>query len=203
MAVVFITGPVRSGKSAFAVRLAAESGLDVTYVATAAASPEDAEWRARLARHTRERPQAWRTIETAPLAHEAQLELFRTASASECLLVDALGTWLAAGIGGRIELLEIDYVVFEAQLDREAAEFVDAMLASPARVLVVSEQVGWDVVPVAASARLFRDVMGRMAQRLAARAEAAYLVVAGYALDLRASGEPVEAPGERCIRRSG
>jgi adenosylcobinamide kinase / adenosylcobinamide-phosphate guanylyltransferase len=197
MAVVFITGPVRSGKSAFAVRLAAQSGLDVTYVATAAASPEDAEWRARLARHTRERPQAWRTIETAPLAHDAQLELFRTASASECLLVDALGTWLAAGIGGRIELLEIDYVVFEAQLDREAAEFVDAMLASPARVLVVSEQVGWDVVPVAASARLFRDVMGRMAQRLAARAEAAYLVVAGYALDLRANGEPVEAPGER------
>ncbi len=197
MAVVFITGPVRSGKSAFAVRLAGESGLDVTYVATAAASPEDAEWRARLARHTRERPQAWRTIETAPLAHDAQLELFRTASASECLLVDALGTWLAAGIGARIELLEIDYVVFEAQLDREAAEFVDAMLASPARVLVVSEQVGWDVVPVAASARLFRDVMGRMAQRLAARAEAAYLVVAGYALDLRANGEPVEAPGER------
>ena len=111
--------------------------------------------------------------------------------------MDALGTWLAAGIGARIELLEIDYVVFEAQLDREAAEFVDAMLASPARVLVVSEQVGWDVVPVAASARLFRDVMGRMAQRLAARAEAAYLVVAGYALDLRANGEPVEAPGER------
>jgi adenosylcobinamide kinase/adenosylcobinamide-phosphate guanylyltransferase len=197
MAVVFITGPVRSGKSAFAVRLAGESGLDVTYVATAAASPEDAEWRARLARHTRERPQAWRTIETAPLAHHAQLELFRTASPTECLLVDALGTWLAAGIGARIELLEIDYVVFEAQLDREAAEFVDAMLASPARVLVVSEQVGWDVVPVAASARLFRDVMGRMAQRLAARAEAAYLVVAGYALDLRANGEPVEAPRER------
>jgi adenosylcobinamide kinase/adenosylcobinamide-phosphate guanylyltransferase len=197
MAVVFITGPVRSGKSAFAVRLAGESGLDVTYVATAAASPEDAEWRARLARHTRERPQGWRTIETAPLTHDAQLELFRTASGTECLLVDALGTWLAAGIGARIELLEIDYVVFEAQLDREAAEFVDAMLASPARVLVVSEQVGWDVVPVAASARLFRDVMGRMAQRLAARAEAAYLVVAGYALDLRANGEPVEAPGER------
>jgi len=197
MAVVFITGPVRSGKSAFAVRLARESGLDVTYVATAAASPEDAEWRARLARHTRERPQAWRTIETAPLAHDAQLELFRTASAGECLLVDALGTWLAAGIGARIELLEIDYVVFEAQLDREAAAFVDAMLASPARVLVVSEQVGWDVVPVAASARLFRDVMGRMAQRLAARAEAAYLVVAGYALDLRANGEPVESPGDR------
>jgi adenosylcobinamide kinase/adenosylcobinamide-phosphate guanylyltransferase len=197
MAVAFVTGPVRSGKSAFAVRLARESGLDVTYLATAAAAPEDAEWRARLARHTRERPESWRTIETASLSHTAQLELFRTAQPSECLLVDALGTWLAAGIGARIELLEIDYVVFEAQLDREAAEFVDAMLASPARVLVVGEQVGWDVVPVAASARLFRDVMGRMAQRLAARAERAYLVVAGYAIDLRAHGEAVGGEDDR------
>jgi len=191
MAVVFITGPVRSGKSAFAVRLARESGLDVTYVATAAAAPEDAEWRARLARHTRERPEGWRTVETASLPYAAQLALFRNAKSSECLLVDALGTWLSSGIGARIELLEIDYVVLESQLDREAAEFVDAMLASPARVLAVSEQVGWDVVPVAASARLFRDVMGRMAQRLAARSECAYLVVAGYALDLRANGEAV------------
>lgn len=195
MAVVFVTGPVRSGKSAFAVRLAEESELEVTYVATAAASPEDAEWRARLARHTRERPVGWRTVETATMTHAAQLALFREAKPSQCLLVDALGTWLAAGIGARIELLEIDYVVLETQLDREAAEFVDAMLASPARVLAVSEQVGWDVVPIAASARLFRDVMGRMAQRLAARSERAYLVVAGYALDLRANGIAVGEAG--------
>jgi adenosylcobinamide kinase/adenosylcobinamide-phosphate guanylyltransferase len=191
MAVVFITGPVRSGKSAFASRLAGESGLDVTYVATAAADPEDTEWRARLARHASERPRSWRTVETATLSNSKQLELFAGACAEQCLLVDALGTWLSAGIGARIELLEIDYMVLEAQLEREAAAFVDAMLASAARVIVVSEQVGWDVVPVAASARLFRDVMGRMAQRLAARSERAYLVVAGYALDLRENGEPV------------
>ncbi len=190
MAVVFITGPVRSGKSAFAVRLARESGRAVTYIATAAAAPEDAEWRARLARHVRERPPSWTTVETAPLAQGAQLALFRAASAAQCLLVDAVGTWLAARIGANIELLEVDYVVLEEQLDREAAALVDAMFASPALVLVVAEQVGWDVVPAAASARLFRDVMGRMAQRLARRADGSYLVVAGYALDLRA-GVPV------------
>ncbi|HTX58735.1 MAG TPA: bifunctional adenosylcobinamide kinase/adenosylcobinamide-phosphate guanylyltransferase [Verrucomicrobiae bacterium] len=196
MALVFITGPVRSGKSAFAVRLARESALDVTYVATAAAAPEDAEWRARLARHTRERPESWRTVETESLSRGAQLELLRGAQASQCLLVDALGTWLAARIAERIDLLEVDYVVLEEHLDREAAEFVDAMLASRALVLAVGEQVGWDVVPVVASARLFRDVMGRMGQRLARRAERAYLVVAGYALDLRAHGIAV-APLER------
>ena len=191
MSVVFVTGPVRSGKSAFGVRLARESGLDVTYVATAAHEPDDAEWHARLARHLRDRPASWRTVETATMPHESQLALFRDATAKSCLLVDALGTWLSARIGSRIELLEIDYSVLEEQLDREAAEFVEALLSSRAQVIAVSEQIGWDVVPVALSARLFRDAMGRMTQRLAQRADRAYLVVAGYAIDLRAAGQAI------------
>jgi adenosylcobinamide kinase/adenosylcobinamide-phosphate guanylyltransferase len=193
MAVVFVTGPVRSGKSAFGVRLARECGLEVTYIATAAHDPDDSEWRSRLLRHLRDRPGEWRTIETAAMSHAAQLRVFAQASPASCLLVDALGTWLAARIGSRIELLEIDYAVLEAQIDREASEYVDAMLASPARIIAVSEQIGWDVVPVAASARLFRDAMGRMMQRLAREAERVYLVIAGYAIDLRAAGEPIEA----------
>ncbi|HEY1868235.1 MAG TPA: bifunctional adenosylcobinamide kinase/adenosylcobinamide-phosphate guanylyltransferase [Candidatus Cybelea sp.] len=193
MAVVFITGPVCSGKSAFGVRLARESGCAVTYVATAASALEDAEWRARLVRHVRDRPAEWPTIETATMSDGAQLELFRNAAAGTCLVVDALGTWLAAKIAARIDLLEVDYSVLEAQLDEEAAAFVDALLDSPAYVVAVSEQIGWDVVPVPAAARLFRDAMGRMSQRLARRAEKVYLVVAGYALDARALGEPIDA----------
>jgi adenosylcobinamide kinase / adenosylcobinamide-phosphate guanylyltransferase len=192
MAVVFVTGPVRSGKSAFGVRLARESGREVTYVATAARDPDDVEWRARLTRHLRDRPASWRTVETATMTHAAQLALFRDASPAACLLVDALGTWLAARIAARIDLLEVDYAVLETQLDREADEFVDAMLDSPADVIAVSEQIGWDVVPVAAAARLFRDTMGRMAQRLAKRADRIYLVIAGYALDLRSAGTPID-----------
>ncbi|MGC1380132.1 MAG: bifunctional adenosylcobinamide kinase/adenosylcobinamide-phosphate guanylyltransferase [Candidatus Baltobacteraceae bacterium] len=192
MAVVLVTGPVRSGKSAFAAGLARASGCEVTYVATAAGELEDAEWRARLTRHVRDRPAAWRTLETATMSRAAQLTFFREAPSNACLLVDALGTWLAARISASIELLEIDYTVLESQLDQEAAEFVDALLASPAYVIAVSEQIGWDVVPVAASARLFRDAMGRMVQRLAKGADHVYLVVAGYALDLRAAGEPID-----------
>ncbi|MBV8067632.1 MAG: bifunctional adenosylcobinamide kinase/adenosylcobinamide-phosphate guanylyltransferase [Candidatus Eremiobacteraeota bacterium] len=192
MGVVFITGPVCSGKSAFGVRLALESGWPVTYIATAAGAPEDVEWRARLVRHIRDRPAQWRTVETAAMSDEAQLALFRQAAPGTCMVVDALGTWLAARIATRIDLLEVDYSVLEAQLDEEAAKFVDAMLDSPAYVIAVSEQIGWDVVPVAASARLVRDAMGRMAQRLAKGADRIYLVIAGYAIDLRAAGQPID-----------
>jgi adenosylcobinamide kinase / adenosylcobinamide-phosphate guanylyltransferase len=192
MAVALVTGPVSSGKSGFAVRLALESGRDVTYIATAAGEPEDVEWRARLMRHVRDRPSSWRTVETAAMSREAQIALFRAAPETACLLVDALGTWLEARIAPRIDLLEIDYNVLASQLDEDAAEFVDAMLASRASVIAVSEQVGWDVVPVAASARLSRDAMGRMVRRLAKHADEVYLVVAGYALDLRAIGKSID-----------
>jgi adenosylcobinamide kinase/adenosylcobinamide-phosphate guanylyltransferase len=192
MAVVFVTGPVSSGKSAFAVRLALDSGREVTYIATAAGEPEDVEWRARLTRHVRDRPASWRTVETASMTPAAQFALFREAPAAACLLVDALGTWLATRIAARIDLLEIDYNVLASKLDDEAAKFVDAMLRSPALVVVVSEQIGWDVVPAAPPARLFRDAMGRMVQRLAKAADNVYLVVAGYALDLRAAGKPID-----------
>ena len=101
MAVVFITGPVCSGKSAFGARLACESGRPVTYVATAAGAPEDIEWRARLTRHVRDRPAEWRTVETAAMTDAAQLALFREAPAGTCLIVDALGTWLAARIAAQ------------------------------------------------------------------------------------------------------
>ena len=131
MAVVFVTGPVSSGKSAYAARLALESGCDVTYIATAAGEFEDVEWRGRLMRHVRVRPPGWRTVETAGMTHAAQLALFKEAPAGACLLVDALGTWLDARIADRIDLLEIDYGVLASQLDEEAAQFVDAMLASP------------------------------------------------------------------------
>lgn len=192
MGVIFVTGPARSGKSAFGVRLALECGLEVTYVATAAHDPEDAEWNARLSRHLRHRPSQWATVETAPMTHDAQLALFSAAQPSRCLLVDALGTYMWARIRAHIELLEVNYAVLEARVDREAGELVDAMLASRARVIAVCEQIGWDVAPTDAAARLFRDGLGRMMQRLARSAERAYLVVAGYAIDLRAAGVSID-----------
>jgi adenosylcobinamide kinase/adenosylcobinamide-phosphate guanylyltransferase len=188
MGVIFVTGPARSGKSAFGVRLAGECGLEVTYVATAAQDPEDAEWNARLTRHLRHRPSQWATVETASMTHEAQVALFSAAEPSQCLLVDALGTYMWARIRARVELLKVDYSVLEAHIDREAAELTDAMLSSRAKVIAVCEQIGWDVPPSDAAARLFRDCLGRMVQRLARSAERAYLVVAGYAIDLRAAG---------------
>jgi adenosylcobinamide kinase / adenosylcobinamide-phosphate guanylyltransferase len=192
MPLTLVTGPVRSGKSRYVVELATALGRNVRYVATAMRDMNDAEWDARLDRHVHDRPSTWELVESAALSHQALLQLFRAAADGECIIVDALGTWLAARIATHIDALERNFAAFETQMDSEAAELALAMLESRAYVIVVAEEVGWDVVPVAASARLFRDVLGRMKQRLAARAQAAVLVVCGIGLDLTALGKRLD-----------
>ncbi len=188
MGVTLVTGPVRSGKSRYVVEIAQASGRRVSYVATAIRDGSDGEWDSRLTRHVHDRPASWESIESASLGHDALIALFRDGDPEQCIVVDALGTWLAARIATHIDALERDFAGFESQMDDEAAELAQAMLESRAQVVVVAEEVGWDIVPIAASARLFRDVLGRLKQRLAAGADAVFLVVCGFALDLRALG---------------
>jgi adenosylcobinamide kinase/adenosylcobinamide-phosphate guanylyltransferase len=191
MGVTLVTGPVRSGKSRYVVEIAQRSGRRVSYVATAMREESDGEWDSRLTRHVHDRPSTWELIESASLHPEALAALFREGSPEQCIVVDALGTWLAARIATNIDALERDFAAFEVRMDAEAADLAQVMLESQAQVVVVAEEVGWDIVPVAASARLFRDVLGRMKQRLAAGADAVFLVVCGFALDLRALGSTI------------
>lgn len=192
MAVAFVTGPVRSGKSTFAARLARESGLHVTYVATSPRDPSDHEWTSRLEHHERTRPPQWRVLETAAFGDAELLAFFRDAQPGQALLLDSLGGWLATRIAAHADAIASAYARVEAQLDEQAARLADALARSPAFVIVVSEQTGWGIVPQNASARLFRDVLGRMEQRIARNAQRAYLAVAGFAIDLHATGIAIE-----------
>jgi adenosylcobinamide kinase/adenosylcobinamide-phosphate guanylyltransferase len=192
MSLIFVTGPVRSGKSTFAARLARESGLPVTYVATAPRDASDAEWTARLEHHKRMRPAHWQLVETASFRDDELLAFFEKAGAEQTLYIDSLGGWLAARIGEQADAVAKRYTEVEAHLDEQAALLADVLARSPAYVIVVSEQTGWGIVPQAASARLFRDVLGRMEQRIARESMRAYLVVAGFAIDLRATGIAIE-----------
>ena len=62
---------------------------------------------------------------------------------------------------------------------------VRAFGSARGRVVAVTEEVGWGVVPATASGRLFADLLGRVNQELAEVSDAVTLVVAGRTLDLR------------------
>jgi adenosylcobinamide kinase/adenosylcobinamide-phosphate guanylyltransferase len=190
-----ILGPVRSGKSTRAHALALASGKRVTYCATAAIDPDDAEMTDRVARHRAARPAEWNVRETAGAGNIGLLEIIRAATADECLLVDALGTWLAALLFARGDAAGDDALATLAALDTAGVELEAALAVTRADVILVAEETGWGVVPASALGRVFRDALGRLTQRLGARVDRAELVVAGFAVDLRTLGTRVEHEG--------
>ena len=177
-----ILGGARSGKSTLAEKRAAESGLAVTYIATATAG--DAEMAARIAHHRARRPTGWKTVECALTLAET---LKQEAGLQRCLLVDCLTLWLS-------NLLFAGRAAAQAEAGERVdcallAGETDALLATlptlPGRVILVSNEVGWGVVPANPLVRLFADEQGRLNQRLAAICDDVTLVAAGLPLTLK------------------
>ena len=180
-----ILGGARSGKSQLAERRALESGLAVTYLATAQAL--DHEMSDRIARHQSRRPAGWGLVEE-PL-HLAEA-LARVAAPDRCVLVDCLTLWLsnllfAGEAAGQAEAGEaVDCPLFA----RETSALLELLPALPGQVILVSNEVGWGIVPMGALSRLFADEQGRLNQRVAAVCERVTLVAAGLPLELKGSG---------------
>ncbi len=176
---VLVLGGARSGKSERAeLRLAGEP--DVTYVAAGAGGSNldpdpDPDWAARVAAHRARRPAWWRTAETSDVAGVL-------ASANGALLVDGIGTWLAAALGECGAWDEADG--WAERLAGRTGGLVAAWRQTGARVVAVSDEAGLGVVPATPAGRLFRDELGRLNQRLAAESDEAELVVAGRILPL-------------------
>lgn len=188
----FITGPVRSGKSALAQRLAEHSGRHVVFCATAAIDVDDEEWSARIERHRAERPKSWAVIETALPQGTSLLDALAAASPNDFVVVDSIGTWLADVMGRHP--LGTSVVEWHDLIESFVLKLGDALEKCPAEVVVISEEVGWGIVPVHVTGRVFRDVIGRTNRRLCAFAERAFLLVSGVALDLK-KGLPSETIG--------
>ncbi|MBS1190791.1 MAG: adenosylcobinamide kinase [Rhodocyclaceae bacterium] len=177
-----IIGGARSGKSALAERRAAESGLAVTYIATAQAG--DGEMARRVAHHKARRPAHWGCAEE-PIRLVAALETH--AAPGTCLLVDCLTLWLSnLFFAGRAAAQAEAGEAIDCPLLRdETAALLDALPRLPGRIILVSNEVGWGIVPMNPLARLFADEQGRLNQRVAAACDRVTLVAAGLPLALK------------------
>lgn len=166
---IVITGGARSGKSTFAERLVGElGGAGVTYIATAEA--RDDEMRDRIARHQEQRSGAWQTLE-AP--YEAASAF--AAAEHDVVLLDCL-TLLTSN-----HLLRDDETAAEAAL----TALIAAWRGSGRTLVIVTNEVGWSIVPVNALARTFRDLQGRLNRLAMDAADVGWLVVAGQPLQLK------------------
>jgi adenosylcobinamide kinase / adenosylcobinamide-phosphate guanylyltransferase len=179
-----ILGGARSGKSAHAERLAAASGKEVIYIATA--QPGDGEMANRIAHHRQQRPAHWITIEE-PLALGDTL--LQWSSPQRLILVDCLTLWLSNLLFAEAqEFAEVGRITPPAVFGQQRARLLQALETVPGDVLLVSNEVGMGVVPAGAVSRWFVDEAGRLHQAVAARCERALLIVAGLPLLLK--GDP-------------
>ena len=165
-----ILGGARSGKSRLAEKLAADSALAVTYIATSQAL--DGEMSARVAHHRERRPAHWGLIEE-PLALARVLR--DNARADTCLLVDCLTLWLT-------NLLMQDD---PARLAQEREHLLDCLGALPGQIIFVSNETGMGVVPMGELTRRYVDESGLLHQALAERCQRVVLTVAGLPLTLK------------------
>lgn len=181
-----IIGGARSGKSRHAEQIAAASGQRVVYVATA--ESRDGEMARRIARHRERRPADWGCIEE-PLHLAACLR--ELAAPDTCILVDCLTLWLsnllfAGRAAAQAEAGEaVDCPLFASQ----TAALVEALPQLPGQIVLVSNEVGWGIVPMHPVSRLFADEQGRLNQRVAAVCDRVTLVAAGLPLTLKAPPE--------------
>jgi adenosylcobinamide kinase/adenosylcobinamide-phosphate guanylyltransferase len=180
--IILVTGGCRSGKSAYAQRLAESLPPARLYVATAPASDE--EMQRRIDEHQRARQgRGWETL-------EEQLDLPSVFSANgqhNVLLVDCVTLW-------------VNNLMYYADRDgrqvteADVAGLCDSVLHEAethgGTVIFVTNEVGLGVVPENEQARCYRDLVGRANQLIAARADAVTLVCCGIPIPLKEKRSP-------------
>lgn len=172
MTSTLVLGGARSGKSAFAQK-AAETAVGAGRpVLIATGQAFDDEMAERIARHQADRGESWTTIE-APLALP---EAIAALPADAVAVVDCLTLWLS------------NLMLDERDIETAAGALVATVAACPARLWLVSNEVGLGIVPETPLGRRFRDEAGRLHQRLAAMTDEVFFVAAGLPLRMKPQG---------------
>jgi adenosylcobinamide kinase / adenosylcobinamide-phosphate guanylyltransferase len=169
-----ILGGARGGKSAHALQLA-NQGKHVLFVATAEAGDDN--MASRIARHRAERPSHWSTIEEpCDLATALQ----PVAAKYDTIIIDCLTLWVSN------VLLRHNTDERAEHILRDGADALLSLIAQrPARWIIVTNEVGFGIVPHTELGRAYRDVLGKINQQIVARASQVTLMVAGIPFSLR------------------
>jgi adenosylcobinamide kinase/adenosylcobinamide-phosphate guanylyltransferase len=177
---LLVTGGTRSGKSRYALDRARAWGERILYVATC--QPADAEMRERVRRHQAERPSAWVTIEPGL---EVVSAIQQHSPDVDGIVLDCLTLYVS-----HLLVSDLDEHAIVQQVD----ELCAVLREIPKPAAVVTNEVGWGVVPETPLGRLFRDVAGRANQVAAGHAREVVLLVCGLPVAIKQQGRMVQQP---------
>lgn len=164
-----ILGGARSGKSRLAQDRASQMQQPVTYIATARVY--DDEMAARVAKHKLDRPDAWQVLEVPEALPE---QLSQLSGSGQTVLVDCLTLWVT-------NLLMQDIATLQQGIDN----LCSTVSSFEGELILVSNEVGWGVVPMGELSRQFQDHAGLLHQRLGEIVDQVTLTVAGLPLEIK------------------
>lgn len=174
--VVLVTGGSRSGKSAFAQNLAEQAPGARTYIATCPLLDDETRERARKHREARQ-GHGWTTIEETSDLVQALRRVPAGTVLVECLTLWVNNLMYEAEQNGR--------TWSETDMSARARTVLTACRERQGTSVLVTNEVGWGIVPENALARRFRDVAGRCNQTVSADADEVWLVVCGQPLKIK------------------
>lgn len=185
--IVLVTGGARSGKSAFAEQKLAALPGPHGYIATA--EIYDTEMAERVALHQKRRPAAWQTYE---VPRQMMSQLPHIMESAQSVLLDCLTMYFSTFLFDHRH--EKDREVTAKALGEVQQWLAYIRQQEHKNLIIVTNEIGSGIVPMEHVSRLYRDVIGRLNQVVAAEADAVYWAVCGI---------PVCIKGEQARKRGG
>lgn len=174
---ILCTGGARSGKSAFAERYSAAQPGRHVYLATARIWDE--EMKERVALHQARRPLDWPTFE---VPEKMAAALAHICPQADVLLIDCLTLYFSNFLFAHEK--EGDGEIMAAA-EKEMAEILQVLHRYPVTAIFVTNELGSGIVPMEKLSRLYRDMIGRLNQLVAAAADEVYLSVSGITIEIK------------------
>ena len=169
---ISITGPTKSGKSKLAEFLITEQD-PVTYIATSKPRPHDPDWQKRIDLHRKRRPDSWKLIE-----HPKDIcKTIESINGNESILIDSLGG-----------LVEHHLIEDDAQWKYFQSKLLNCLTEDKFCIVVVSEEVGWGIVPSTPIGHLFRERHSTLTSLISRQSKKRWLALNGTAIDLEKIG---------------
>lgn len=176
--IVLVTGGCRSGKSSYALRLAESQSGSKLFIATCPVLDEEMNYR--IERHKAERAAGgWDSLEEETSLADA----IRKSRNYDCILVDCLTLWI------NNLMYHANNQINEDDIRDKVKDVIVACEEYDGRIIFVTNEVGFGIVPEHPEVRRYRDLVGRANQTLGAASDRLVLVVCGVPMIVKGQAE--------------
>lgn len=189
---ILVTGGARSGKSNYAEDLAKKLGENILYIATSI--PFDDEMKERVRKHKASRPEHWLTYEgykkLGTVLNNCVNKQGTVLSSVDGVLIDCVTVMITNLMFDMPRMKDenyelIDFNIVETEIMNEAKSLMEAIKNLNKTVILVTNEVGFGIVPESKLGRVFRDIAGRVNQYIASRCDEVYLTVCGISMKVK------------------